>query len=148
MGVVMYCLQFPDTPSSVLSVFDFDPEEIARQMTIIDFSLFARIKPAELLNQVLYVEYIMNTSSLIYILIGPGLAETQVQASSSEHPAISGAYEQPHTMGGHYHPLTEGTVTVQGLGSVRQCVCVCVCLCVCVCVCACVRVCVCVCCRM
>ena len=44
--------QFPDTPSAVLSVFDFDPEEIARQMTIIDFSLFARVKPSELLNQV------------------------------------------------------------------------------------------------
>ena len=45
-------LQFPDTPSSILSVFDFDPEEIARQMTIIDFSLFAMVKPSELLNQV------------------------------------------------------------------------------------------------
>jgi hypothetical protein len=44
-------VKFPDTPSAVLSVFDFDPEEIARQMTIIDFSLFARIKPSELLNQ-------------------------------------------------------------------------------------------------
>jgi hypothetical protein len=44
-------VKFPDTPSSVLSVFDFDPEEIARQMTIIDFSLFAMIKPSELLNQ-------------------------------------------------------------------------------------------------
>ena len=36
----------------MLSVFDFDPEEIARQLTLIDFSLFAKIKPAELLNQV------------------------------------------------------------------------------------------------
>ena len=44
-------LQFPANPSPVLSVFDFDPEEIARQLTIIDFSLFSKIKPAELLNQ-------------------------------------------------------------------------------------------------
>ena len=43
--------QFPTNPSPVLSVFDFDPEEIARQLTIIDFSLFSKIKPAELLNQ-------------------------------------------------------------------------------------------------
>lgn len=35
----------------MLSVFDFDPEEIARQLTLIDYSLFAKIKPAELLNQ-------------------------------------------------------------------------------------------------
>ena len=48
----LFSHQFPDTPSSVLSVFDFDAEEIARQMTIIDFSLFAMIKPSELLNQV------------------------------------------------------------------------------------------------
>lgn len=44
--------QFPANPGPVLSVFDFDPEEIARQLTLIDFSLFAKIKPAELLNQV------------------------------------------------------------------------------------------------
>jgi hypothetical protein len=42
---------YPANPGPVLSVFDFDPEEIARQLTIIDFSLFAKIKPAELLNQ-------------------------------------------------------------------------------------------------
>lgn len=44
-------VKFPANPSPVLSIFDFDPEEIARQLTIIDFSLFAKIKPAELLNQ-------------------------------------------------------------------------------------------------
>ncbi|XP_019852599.1 PREDICTED: ras guanine nucleotide exchange factor K-like isoform X1 [Amphimedon queenslandica] len=43
--------KLPANPGSVLSVFDFDPEEIARQLTLIDFSLFAKIKPAELLNQ-------------------------------------------------------------------------------------------------
>ena len=44
--------QIPSNPSPLLTIFDFDPEEVARQMTIIDFSLFAKIKPAELLNQV------------------------------------------------------------------------------------------------
>ncbi|XP_019851329.1 PREDICTED: uncharacterized protein LOC100638387 isoform X1 [Amphimedon queenslandica] len=44
-------VKFPANPGPVLSVFDFDPEEIARQLTLIDFSLFAKIKPAELLNQ-------------------------------------------------------------------------------------------------
>ena len=48
----LFLLQFPSSLSSVLSLFDFDPEEIARQLTIIDFRLFAKIKPAELLNQV------------------------------------------------------------------------------------------------
>lgn len=44
--------QIPSNPSPLLTIFDFDPEEVARQMTVIDFSLFAKIKPAELLNQV------------------------------------------------------------------------------------------------
>ena len=44
--------QFPPNTTGLLTIFDFDPEEVARQMTIIDFSLFAKIKPAELLNQV------------------------------------------------------------------------------------------------
>ena len=43
--------QLPINPSPVLSVFDFDPEEIARQLTLIDYALFSKIKPAELLNQ-------------------------------------------------------------------------------------------------
>ena len=43
--------QLPLNPSPVLSVFDFDPEEIARQLTLIDCALFSKIKPAELLNQ-------------------------------------------------------------------------------------------------
>lgn len=37
--------------SSLLTVFDFDPQEIARQLTLIDFSLFTKIKPEDLLNQ-------------------------------------------------------------------------------------------------
>ena len=45
-------LQLPAHITSLLTIFDFDPEEVARQMTIIDFSLFDKIKPAELLNQV------------------------------------------------------------------------------------------------
>lgn len=48
----LHCPQLPSSSSSVLSIFDFDPEEIARQMTIIDFSLFEKIRPCELLNQV------------------------------------------------------------------------------------------------
>ena len=51
-SMCLFLLQFPSSLSSVLSLFDFDPEEIARQLTIIDFRLFAKIKPAELLNQV------------------------------------------------------------------------------------------------
>jgi hypothetical protein len=44
-------VKYPRKMGSVLSLFDFDPEEIARQMTIIDFSLFAKIRPTELMNQ-------------------------------------------------------------------------------------------------
>ena len=54
--------KLPVTSSPILSVFDFDPEEIARQLTIIDFSLFAKIKPAELLNQVQRPLVSSNTS--------------------------------------------------------------------------------------
>lgn len=50
-------LQIPSNPSPLLTIFDFDPEEVARQMTIIDFTLFAKIKPAELLNQVPLIGY-------------------------------------------------------------------------------------------
>ena len=50
---MLWFAQIPSNPSALLTIFDFDPEEVARQMTIIDFSLFAKIKPAELLNQVL-----------------------------------------------------------------------------------------------
>ena len=45
-------LQSPQRVSSLLTVFDFDPQEIARQLTLIDFSLFTKIKPEDLLNQV------------------------------------------------------------------------------------------------
>ncbi|XP_064383914.1 uncharacterized protein LOC135332919 isoform X2 [Halichondria panicea] len=45
-------VKFPSANSTgLLTIFDFDPEEVARQMTIIDFTLFAKIKPCELLNQ-------------------------------------------------------------------------------------------------
>ena len=53
-------LQIPPNSSSVLTLFDFDPEEIARQLTIIDFSLFVKIKPMELMNQV------SNNSELLW----------------------------------------------------------------------------------
>ncbi len=35
-----------------LTVFDFPSEEVARQMTLFDFSIFAKIKPSEFLNKV------------------------------------------------------------------------------------------------
>eukprot|EP00297_Palpitomonas_bilix_P023714 CAMPEP_0113894482 /NCGR_PEP_ID=MMETSP0780_2-20120614/16752_1 /TAXON_ID=652834 /ORGANISM="Palpitomonas bilix" /LENGTH=629 /DNA_ID=CAMNT_0000885047 /DNA_START=31 /DNA_END=1920 /DNA_ORIENTATION=- /assembly_acc=CAM_ASM_000599 len=37
--------------SSHLSIFDINEEEIARQLTLIDFKIFSSIKPVELLNQ-------------------------------------------------------------------------------------------------
>ncbi|KAJ5076989.1 ras guanine nucleotide exchange factor i-related [Anaeramoeba ignava] len=37
--------------SPTLSIFDVDEEEIARQMTLIDFQLYTKIEPTELLNQ-------------------------------------------------------------------------------------------------
>ena len=49
-------VQIPTNSTSVFTLFDFDPEEIARQLTIIDFSLFVRIKPMELMNQVSIIE--------------------------------------------------------------------------------------------
>ena len=45
-------IKYPRKTGSVLSLFDFDPEEIARQLTIIDYSLFMKIKPSEWMNQV------------------------------------------------------------------------------------------------
>lgn len=51
-GLLVNGVQIPANSSSVLTLFDFDPEEIARQLTIIDFSLFVKIKPMELMNQV------------------------------------------------------------------------------------------------
>ena len=45
-------VKYPRKTGTVLSLFDFDPEEIARQMTVIDFSLFLKIRPTELMNQV------------------------------------------------------------------------------------------------
>lgn len=45
-------VQIPTNSTSVFTLFDFDPEEIARQLTIIDFSLFVKIRPMELMNQV------------------------------------------------------------------------------------------------
>lgn len=50
--IQLYLLQIPTNSTSVLTLFDFDPEEVARQLTIIDFSLFVKIKPMELMNQV------------------------------------------------------------------------------------------------
>lgn len=61
--------QFPANPGPVLSVFDFDPEEIARQLTLIDFSLFAKIKPAELLNQVKRLRLFVIIISLLSFLL-------------------------------------------------------------------------------
>ena len=45
-------VKYPRKTGTVLSLFDFDPEEIARQMTVTDFSLFVKIRPTELMNQV------------------------------------------------------------------------------------------------
>ena len=102
----MCCLQFPDTPSAVLSVFDFDPEEIARQMTLIDFSLFARIKPSELLNQVPHPPHTLSTEA--HPPSSEGVAEAKVQGPGPEPAATGGAHEQPDSVGGHHHPLSEG----------------------------------------
>nr|WEL12724.1 ras guanine nucleotide exchange factor K-like [Halisarca dujardinii] len=44
-------VKYPRKTGTLLSLFDFDPEEIARQMTVIDFSLFTKIRPTELMNQ-------------------------------------------------------------------------------------------------
>lgn len=44
-------IKVPKNMNENLTITDFDPEEIARQMTLIDFKIFASIKPAELLNQ-------------------------------------------------------------------------------------------------
>ena len=41
-----------------------------------------------------------------------GMAEAQVQAPCCEHPETSGQNEQPHTVGGHHHPVTAGTTLV------------------------------------
>ena len=38
----------------------------------------------------------------------PGMAETQVQAQSPEHSEAGGEDEQPHSVGGHHHSLSEG----------------------------------------
>ncbi|GAM22694.1 hypothetical protein SAMD00019534_058690 [Acytostelium subglobosum LB1] len=37
--------------STSLTIFDVDEEEVARQLTLIDFEIFSSIKPSELLNQ-------------------------------------------------------------------------------------------------
>ncbi|KJE88700.1 hypothetical protein CAOG_000298 [Capsaspora owczarzaki ATCC 30864] len=44
-------VKVPKNMNENLNLIDFDPEEIARQLTLIDFRLFASIKPAELLGQ-------------------------------------------------------------------------------------------------
>jgi hypothetical protein len=44
-------LRLPERVGNVISLFDFHPEEIARQMTLVDFKMFSAIKPSELLNQ-------------------------------------------------------------------------------------------------
>ena len=116
--------QIPSHVTPLLTIFDFDPEEVARQMTIIDFSLFAKIKPSELLNQVgtlpsKYVLLIWDcsfwevlTHSLnVFFFLFVGVAEDQVQASGTEHPASGGSHEQPHLVGGHHHIITEGEHT-------------------------------------
>ena len=36
------------------------------------------------------------------------MAEAQVQAQSPKHPPTGGEDEQPHTVGGYYHSLSEG----------------------------------------
>ena len=54
----VFNVQFPSNSTGLLTIFDFDPEEVARQLTLIDFSLFAKIKPAELLNQVSGIDII------------------------------------------------------------------------------------------
>ena len=36
------------------------------------------------------------------------MAETQVQAQSPEHSEAGGEDEQPHSVGGHHHSLSEG----------------------------------------
>lgn len=44
-----------DIPLDVaLSIFDYDEEEVARQLTIKEFLLYSAIKSSELLNQVLH----------------------------------------------------------------------------------------------
>ena len=40
----------PNLPASA-TLFDHGPPEIARQLTLLDFELFAKIKPLELVNQ-------------------------------------------------------------------------------------------------
>eukprot|EP00118_Oscarella_pearsei_P003292 m.13785 g.13785 ORF g.13785 m.13785 type:complete len:1275 (+) comp25228_c0_seq1:253-4077(+) len=44
-------LRLPAHVSHVMSLFNFHAEEIARQITLIDFKMFSAIKPSELLNQ-------------------------------------------------------------------------------------------------
>lgn len=67
-------------------------------MTIIDFSLFAKIKPAELLNQVrlgmgtrleLAIDYLFCFWRDVLL----GLAEDQVQTQSSQYSASGGEDE-------------------------------------------------------
>ena len=75
------------TSSPILSVFDFDPEEIARQLTIIDFSLFAKIKPAELLNQVQRPLVSSNTSFLFPHVCASNVINPRIFSHTDSHQA-------------------------------------------------------------
>ena len=64
-------VKYPRKTGTVLSLFDFDPEEIARQMTVTDFALFAKIRPTELMNQVCVynIMYMCVSMCIVYMCV-------------------------------------------------------------------------------
>ncbi|KYR00579.1 Ras guanine nucleotide exchange factor [Tieghemostelium lacteum] len=68
--------------SQTLDIFDIDEEEIARQLTLIDFEIFSSIKPTELLNQSWNKPKLKHRSPNVLALIGRFNEISQWTASS------------------------------------------------------------------